>query len=331
MSDKNNRIIISGQLEFGSDRIYEQTVEQYIHRTENFYKNVVLLKSEEIFNEESRTIDVPRKVLDATNREWLNTLKLLERIATFSIAGNLNLWRLQNGKLLEHHVLEPQTDRTTTQLFEKGRRLMDQQKTLEQAKEALSKAIENYNRHAMAYERRGFTNYQLANYEDALYDYNKSISISPFRPEPYYGRGVVYLKKMGEPTTAIDDFKNVTNLAIPHQDIYWLARALMGDALLLLGKKEEAQREFRMFLNRKQEDIASLKRLDRRIAVKLAAILEEENKRKDADSLYGKALASLEDIKAPSNEDIQQLRQKNLHKLGETKQEGGKGRLLPVK
>lgn len=331
MSDRNNRIIISGQLEFGSDRVYEQTVEQYIHRTENFYKNVVLLKSEEIFNEESRTIDIPRKVLEATNREWLNTLKLLERIATFSIAGNLNLWRLQEGKLLEHHVLEPQTDRTTTQLFEEGRNLMDRQETLGEAKEALSKAIENYDRHAMAYERRGFTNYQLANYQDALYDYNKSINISPSRPEPYYGRGVLYFKRLANPTAAIADFTTVTELAIPHQDIYWLARALMGDALLSLGKKAEAQREFRMFINRKQDEIASLKRLDRRVAVSLATLFEAENKRKEAHTLYEKALASPEDPKAPSDEEIQQLRKKNLGKLGEANQKDSKGQLLSAK
>lgn len=331
MSDRNNRIIISGQLEFGSDRVYNQTIEQYIHRTENFYKNVVLLKSEDIFNDESRTIDIPRKVLAATNREWLNTLKLLERIATFSIAGNLNLWRLQDGKLLEHHILEPQTDRTTTQLFQEGRDLMDQQDKLEEAKIALSKAIENYDRHAMAYERRGFTNYQLNNYKDALYDYTKSIAISPSRPEPYYGRGVLYFKKLENPTAAISDFETVTQLAIPHQAIYWLARAIMGDALLLLGKEMEAQREFRLFLNRKQDEIAELKRLDRRIAVSLATLLEKEQKRKEADSLYEKALASSEDIKALCSKEIQKLRQNNIRKMGETKQEDRKGLLLPVK
>ena len=33
------RIIIAGQLEFGSERVFKQVVEQYTHRMENYYKN----------------------------------------------------------------------------------------------------------------------------------------------------------------------------------------------------------------------------------------------------------------------------------------------------
>ncbi len=331
MSDRNNRVIIAGQLEFGSDRVYRQTVEQYNHRMENFYKNVILLKGEEIFDEESRSIDIARKVVEATDREWLNTLNLLERIATFGIAGNLNLWRLQDGQLLEHHVLEPRSDRTTTQLFQEGRDLMDHEDKLNEAKEALSKAIENYDRHSLAYERRGFTNYQLANYQDALYDYTKSINISPSRPEPYYGRGVLYYKKLNDLPAAAADFETVTKLAIPYQSIYWLARALRGDVLLQLGQIGEAQREYKLFSGRKQDTIESLKRLDRRVAIALAQTLIHEGKRKEAKPFLEKALQSAADPKALSTEAIQQLHDDNLRQLGELKQVVAKGRALPVK
>ena len=50
MSDRSNRIIIAGQLEFGSDRVYEQVVKQYDHRMENYYKKDILLKSEGYFS-----------------------------------------------------------------------------------------------------------------------------------------------------------------------------------------------------------------------------------------------------------------------------------------
>ncbi|MEM9836461.1 MAG: hypothetical protein AAF828_08160 [Bacteroidota bacterium] len=285
MVDRNNRIIIAGQLEFGSDRVYEQVVKQYIHRMENYYKNDILLKSEDIFREEDRTMDVPRKVVEGTDRQWLNTLNLLERVATFSIAGDLNLWRLQNGKLIEHHTLEPRGDRTTTQLYIRGRELLDQKDNVEAAKEALTKAINNFDRHSIAYERRGFTNYLLANYQDALYDYNKSIDISPSRPEPYYGRGVLHLAKLNDPTSAAEDFDKVTRFAIPHQEVYWLARAQRGDALVQLARHKEAQREYGFFLRRKQ-DLAKLRRLDRRIAFDMAQSLIASGDRKGAIAYY---------------------------------------------
>jgi tetratricopeptide (TPR) repeat protein len=303
MTEQNNRIIIAGQLEFGSDRVYEQVVQQYEHRMENYYKNDILLTAEEIFHEEDRTMDIPRKVLPASDRQWLNTLNLLKRMSTFSIAGDLNLWRLQGGRMVEHHLLEPRGDRTSTQLYIRGRDLMDQEDTLAEAKVALTEAIEHFERHSIAYERRGFTNYQLRNYKDALYDYNKSIKISPSRPAPYYGRGLVNLMHEDNAKASIDDFEQVTKLAIPHQDIYWLARAMRGDALLKTGQAEEAFKEYRFFLNRKQ-DLVKLRKLDRRIADSVASAMAEEGKCKEALTYFEKALAAQDDEKAEPEGDI---------------------------
>lgn len=320
MVDRNNRIIIAGQLEFGSDRVYEQVVKQYVHRMENYYKNDILLKAEDIFQDEDRTMDIPRKVVESSDRQWLNTLNLLERMATFSIAGDLNLWRLQDGELLEHHTLEPRGDRTTTQLYIEGRKLLDRKENVEAAKEALTKAIDNFDRHSIAYERRGFTNYLLANFKDALYDYNKSIDISPSRPEPYYGRGVLYLRKMDNPAAAAEDFDKVAKFAIPHQEVYWLARAQRGDAFIQLGMHAEAQREYGFFLRRKQ-DIGKLSQLDRRVAFELAQSLIVTGKRKEANAFFENAIQQLEDKKAPANEEIQYYHAKNLRELGDKKWE----------
>lgn len=318
MVDKNNRIIIAGQLEFGSDRVYDQVVKQYIHRMENYYKNDILLNAEDIFREDDRTMDVPRKVIESSDRQWLNTLNLLQRVATFSIAGDLNLWRLQGGNLIEHHTLEPRGDRTTTQLYLEGRELLDRKENVEAAKEALTKAIENFDRHAIAYERRGFTNYLLANYKDALYDYSKSIDISPSRPDPYYGRGVVYLTKENKPEAAAEDFEKVTRFAIPHQEVYWLARAQRGDALIQLDRHEEAQKEYSFFLRRKQE-IGKLSCFNRRIAFELAKSLILSGKRKDANDNFEKALAAQEDEKAPSTEELKYHYALNLREMGNKK------------
>lgn len=320
MSEQNNRIIIAGQLEFGSDRIYDQVVQQYIHRMENYYKNDILLKAEDIFREEDRTMDIPRKVVPATDRQWLNTLNLLKRMSTFSIAGDLNLWRLQGSKMVEHHLLEPRGDRTTTQLYIKGRELLDKEEDLAEAKEALTKAIENFDRHSIAYERRGFTNYRLNNFSDALYDYNKSIKISPSRPAPFYGRGIILLLHQDQAEEAAADFEQVTRLAIPHQDIYWLARAMRGDALLKLGRTEEARKEYRFFLNRKQ-DLDKLRRLDRRIAFTLATLLAKQENCKEALPYFERSLAAEEDKKANPEGEIRYEFAKCLRTLGDDRWE----------
>jgi Tfp pilus assembly protein PilF len=66
---------------------------------------------------------------------------------------------------------------------------------MEEASIALSNAIEKYERHAAAFERRGYVNYKLKNFNDAHYDFSKSIAINPIAPEPFYGRGKIHMIK----------------------------------------------------------------------------------------------------------------------------------------
>ena len=102
------RIIIAGKLEFGSDRVFNQVLEQYTHRMEHYYKNDILLKPEEFFKPEELTLDVPRTVVVGSERHWLNTLNLLERVVSFSMAGSLSLWRLNVGSIMDHRIVTGQ-------------------------------------------------------------------------------------------------------------------------------------------------------------------------------------------------------------------------------
>jgi len=304
------KVIIAGQLEFGSQRAFNQVMEQYAHRMENYYKNDILLKPENIFNEEDRTLDVPRTVLPSTERLWLNTLNLLERVVTFSIAGSLNLWRLNAGVMVDHFKLEPKSDRTTVQLFNHGRELVDQRDDEEGALKMMTKVVGRFKRHAQAYERRGFVNYRLGNNEDAHYDYSKSISISPLMPESYYGRGLVNVRR-GHTEEAAADFEAVTKNSIPHQSIYWMAQVALGDAYLKLGRTSDAMRIYSMFTKRKQK-IASLEQYDRRVAYQLGELYLQVDRSRDAVAALQRALASSADPKAPETEQIEALLTKAL-------------------
>jgi tetratricopeptide (TPR) repeat protein len=299
------RVIIAGQLEFGSQRAFDQVREQYAHRMEHYYKNDILLKPEAIFPEGELTLDVPRTVLNSTERLWLNTLNLLERVVTFSIAGSLNLWRLEAGVVIDHYKLEPKSDRTTVQLFNKGRELVDQRDQEEAALKMMTKVVGRFERHAQAYERRGFVNYRLGNVDDAIYDYTKSISINPLMPESYYGRGLAYVQQQNIERAA-DDFEAVTKNSIPHQSIYWMAQVALGDAYLKLDRHADAMRVYSMFHKRKQR-IASLERYDRRVAYQLAQLYLRADRPRDAAVVLENALQVTDDQKAPSPQQIETL------------------------
>jgi tetratricopeptide (TPR) repeat protein len=309
------RIIIAGQLEFGSERVFNQVLEQYTHRMENYYKNDILLKPEEYFKPEDLTLDVPRTVVVGSERHWLNTLNLLERVVSFSMAGSLNLWRLEAGTILDHHVLEPHSDRTTVQLFNKGRQLVSQEDKEQEALDMMTKVVGRFARHAQAYERRGFVNLRLNNLDDAIYDYDKSLKINPSMPESHYGRGIAYGRKEEWEKAAVD-FEAVTNNSIPHQAIYWMAQVALGDASLKLGKPATALRVFNMFSKRKQR-IASLDRYDRRINTSFGKLLVKSGRHGDAIFAFQRALDATADKKAPSEAEVR-------YEMGLAYQGGGK-------
>ena len=296
------RVIIAGQLEFGSKRVFDQVVEQYVHRMENYYKNDILVKAEEIFNEEQMTLDIPRRVVVGSERHWLNTLNLMERVVSFSMAGSLNLWRLQAGTILDHHVLEPKSERTTVQLFNRGRQLVTQDEKEEEALAMMTRVVDRFARHAQAYERRGFVNYRLGNIADALYDYNKSLKINPSMPEAHYGRGLVHAKNEDWEQAAAD-FEAVTKTSIPHQSIYWMAQVALGDTYLKLGRPADALRVFNLFTKRKQR-IASLDRYDRRVNFTFGQLLTKAGRYNDAIAAFEQALAAEADVKAPDENTI---------------------------
>lgn len=244
------KTIFSGRLEFGSPRSYEKVTKMYEHRVENFYRAEILLKAEEIFDEETHSLNVPRFITQASDKTWRNTINLLEYVAQYAIAGDLSAWMTEGGKIVHHKVVEPKSDKAAVQAFLTGRKLIKEAGRESEAKKALSQAIEKFERHAKAYERRGFVNFQLENHADALYDYNKSIDINPGNPDAYLGRAFIYIHQ-NELDKAIDDLQMAIQRSIPLQPIYWKSRRLKGELHLRLEDYKAAIQEFKLFTTRK--------------------------------------------------------------------------------
>lgn len=228
------KCIFAGRLEFGSARNFEQVLKLFEHRRENYYKADVIFKSEDIFFEEAQLVDIPRSITQTAEKTWRNTVNLMEQVAQFAIAGDLSAWMTENGKVIRQAHIEPMSDKLAVQAFIRGRELVKDGMETE-AKEALSRAIEKFERHAMAYEHRGHVNYCLRNFGDALYDYNKSIDINPNRAEAYLGRAFVRLAQ-NDMAGALADLEKTVKHSIPLQPIHWKARRIKAEYHL---KKEE--------------------------------------------------------------------------------------------
>lgn len=244
------KTIFSGHFEFGTERSYQQMVDMFEHRSENYYRNAILLNAEEIFDSESQSMHVPRLIAPAaTSKEWNNTINILKFVADYAIAGSFSAWMVEDGKVVKHHFIEPNSDKVAVQAFLKGRELVQEEGREKEAMKALSRAIEKYERHAKAYERRGFVNQQLRNYDDAVYDYSKSIDINPNAPEPYMGRALVHIVRE-DYAAAAADLTHAIKGSIPLQPMFWQARRIKGECHLKLGQWEKAEFELKFVTKR---------------------------------------------------------------------------------
>lgn len=241
--------IFSGRLEFGSERAFQQVFKLYQHRSENYYRNDIVLKSDEAFDEETFSLDVPRSISEGSKKTWLNTVNMLEYVADFAIVGQVFAWMTENGKLIDSRVIEPHGDKVAVQAFLQGREIIEAKGSELDAIESFNRAIEKFERHSLAYERRGHTNFLLRNYEDALYDFNKSIGLFSHNAMPFYGRAKV-LMAQEKYKEALVDLAEAIKKSIPHQPVFWRARYIKGEAHLHLKQYKEAATELQFFTKR---------------------------------------------------------------------------------
>jgi len=239
------RVILAGQFIFNNPRSFEMALNQFNLRVEIHFKGDVFLRSEAIFDSAQNSLNIPRHVEpEITERTWRNTIAALEAVCEYAIAGSLSAWKLENGKIEEYKELEPHGDKSAIQSYLLGRKLAGKGE-VQAAKEALDMAIQKCEKHAKAYERRGYINFRLKNYRDALYDFNKSILVNPHGEEAYFGRAFVHIAN-GDYGSAIADLDTTLKNSIPHQPIFWKARRIKGECHLIQGDFTGAASELRL-------------------------------------------------------------------------------------
>ena len=287
------KMIFSGRLEFGSERSFQQVVKFYQHRLENYYRKDILLKTEDIFEEETYSLNVPRFITESEEKSWRNTVKLIEYMAEFAIAGDFQAWMTSGGQIVQVRHIEPASEKAATQAFLKGRALVGKGEE-EKAKELLDKAIEKFERHAQAYERRGSVNFRLKNFKDALYDFSKSINIHPDNPDAYVGRAAVKMV-LGDFKAATEDLALAIKSSIPHQPVFWQARRMKGECHLRLEEYQEAIFELKLVTNRPFKDNDPNLRWQKNAFSNFGKALLETEQYTDAVKAFNKALAISEE------------------------------------
>lgn len=244
------KAIIQGRLEFGREKSYDKVVKMYEYRTETYYRNALIFKQEEVFLPEELALEVPRFVAQVTEKSFKNTADLLHYCAQFAVAGSIRAWLIDEGSILRYEMIEPDSDKAVVQSFIKGRKLVKQKGKEDEAIKALTKAIEKYDRHAQAYERRAKVNFFLKKYHDAKRDYGKCIGIDPSIPTAYYGRAKVHILEENY-QAAVDDLENATKKAIALQTVYWKAKRLKAECHIKLKQYDKAAFDLKFFCKRK--------------------------------------------------------------------------------
>lgn len=244
------KTIIQGRIEFGTEKAFNMARKMYEQRAESYYKNDVLFDLEEIFFEEDFALNIPRYVKQVYAKSLKNTSVLLEYVTQFGVSGEMNIWALEEGKILMFKHLEPSSDKMAVQHFIKGKKLIEQEGKENEAIAALNKAIEKYDRHAQAYERRAKVNYLLKKDHDALRDYNKSIGLDPNNPYAYLGKAEVFIRK-NELENAIESLDLAIKKSVALQAVHWIGRRLKGKIHLKLEQYDKAIFELKLFTNRK--------------------------------------------------------------------------------
>jgi len=243
------KTIVSGSLEFGTQKTFDKVFNMFQHRVENYYKTDLFVDFEEAFLPDTHQLIIPRTVTESTSKIWKNTLDCFEYLAQFAFAGRIIAWMVKDGKILHSSTIEPKCDKVAVQAFLKGRAQLGEKGKEQEAISSFDKAIAKYSRHAYAYEKRGYVKLQLEDLDGADTDFKKSQAINPNIPEPYVGLGKIKMIQK-DYKNALFDFTNAVKNSIPLMPIYWQAKRMKIQCHLELKQYNEAIGDLKLFCNR---------------------------------------------------------------------------------
>ena len=145
--------------------------------------------------------------------------------------------------------IEPKSDKAVVKNYQQGKKLSWVEGKEKEAMDLLTTAIEGYDKHSQAYERRGYLNYILQNFHDAERDFTKAIQWDDSNAAAYLGRGRLKMKRQ-DYEEALTDLELAIKYSLALQDIHWHARRLKADCLMHMEEFKKAEFELRFFNKR---------------------------------------------------------------------------------
>ncbi|MGB1216601.1 MAG: tetratricopeptide repeat protein [Saprospiraceae bacterium] len=312
------KFILKGRFDFGSKRSFDNVLNMYEWKITNHYKKDVIIEQEELFNEEEMCLVFPRSYVTRGSLKNFNAITgLIQYLSDFAYTGQVETWRINETtrEVEDYHFIEPTNDRAAVTQYEKGRKLAKEDDKTDEAMAALDIAIQKYENHATAYERRAFISMKLKKYHDAIRDYSKSIKLYAGNPDPYYGRAIVH-KITEDYASAIEDFDTTIKRSIPLQPIHYAARRRKAESLMELENYDAASTELRFFTMRKFDENNSNFQYRKKAYFNYGVCQYELGKYKESVELLNKSLEIEKGKFAPSEEEIMYYRGMARHKGG---------------
>ena len=281
------KVIIKGRLAFGTQKSYDMMIEQYRRRLEQYYKNDIILKTDDHLIDEERAIDLPRTtLLIMSEKSWKNTINLFNELRTYAVAGIMYIWVLDGeGKQLLHEaIIMPQGDKYATSEYNRGVSFLSKPGKELQAIECFNKAIDKYEGYEQAYERRGVAYHRLGNLDEAIMDFTKSLSLN-INPDAYLGLAIVK-RSLGDLVGALEYLELTIKNSVPYQPVFWAARRIKGECHLELSQLEEAIFELKLVTKRPFKSTDPNYAHRRKAWETYAITLEKAGKRTEADAAF---------------------------------------------
>jgi tetratricopeptide (TPR) repeat protein len=243
------KVIIQGKFYFLNHNSYDKLVSVVLNRNQIYYKNEIIFKELEFFDHENHMISVPRYVGNHSDKIWKNTVNLFENCAQFAVSGRILMWKIEEGRVLEHKEIEPSGSRSAVLNFQRAKDLIQNKGKEQEALTELSKSLEIYNSNALAYERRAVVNLMLNNYSEAKEDFEKSLNIDNSIPESHLGLGRILMKEC-DFENALKHYNFAIKTSIALQSLHWQARRAKAELHIKNGEWEEAEFELKLLVTR---------------------------------------------------------------------------------
>jgi len=234
-----NKVIVQGRLDFGNESTYIKAVTLFNNRKEVYYKNEVIFKSEEVFDDQAFTFTVKRFVGQISDKFWRNSVHLMKNLGEYALAGVCHMWMMENGRVMKHEEINPSVHKTIVKNFNSAVETMHSMYNYGDSIKIFDQVLDKYPHHAPALARKGKAFMKMGEQEKAKQFFEESLSIDPNNIQAWLGLGKYFIYA-NEWESAREALEKVTENSIPAQNEHWIARRLKGKCYYNIGDLEKS-------------------------------------------------------------------------------------------